>query len=313
MRNAIKTLIVITLLSLLTPAAASGADKVVERSAKQTPAWLAEQPTGHIIVEIERPTLGEAQAAAEMELARRIISAVATNITHSSKSSASEEITDDSHKYLESFSSSTEMSAANLPFLKGVSLARAKGTYWEKREEKKSKRQYVVFSVLYPLSQSELDDMTIKFEMTDKEKSGELASLRQNLSTVDSSDAIQDAIGRLEALQEYFFDSVRLAEAKALAASYKECYKGLTLSGEFTSGKKELVCRVKLNGRPFKVTARLELKANCASQLGVTHSDDGYSFIITYSDADCLDTEENWIEVGLRLKNARLREKFFLP
>lgn len=285
--------------------------KVVDRSSKNAPEWLYDLPKGTILVELERPDLGQAQSAAELELKRRIISSVATNISHSTSHEASHSNDGEIVSLLERFDLSTTTNTATLPFLKGISLSRAKGTYWELREEKKTGRRYVVFSVCYPLSESELDRMTTEFEKNDRAKSEELASLRSEIGNVTSSDEIQDAIGRLEALQAYFFDNVRLAEAKSVEKSYKELYKGLTMKGEFVAG--ELVINVLLNGRPFKVTARPECKSNCASGLVPTHIDEGYTISISYNTVDCISDEENWIDVSLRIKGARLHEKFIIP
>lgn len=291
--------------------AAYAADyKIVERSDKKLPEWVYDTPHGTILVEVEASNLGEAQSSAELELKRRIISAVATNISHSANHHAEESWDGDTHAMLERFSTDTRTQAATMPFLKGVTMARAKATYWELREDKDTKRRTVVYSVLYPLSTFELEDMTAEFERIDRGKSDELADLRRQLATVDSSDAIQDALGRLEALQAYFFDKTRQAEAKAVAKSYNELYKGLTLSGQFYGD--QLVCQVRLNGRPFRVSARPELQSNCASGLRAEHSDDG-DIIIHYRDEDCLDNEENWIQVSLRLKTGRLSERFTIP
>lgn len=303
----IGTLLMLTVMCM----PAMGADKVIERSRKKAPDWIGENSSGFITIVVERPSLNEAMREAEVELARRIISAVALNITHSTSAEASDEWTDNTNRYLESFTSKTETAAAKLPFLKGVSLSKATDSFWEKREEKGTKRNYVVYSVRYPLSERELADMTAEFEKTDREKYRELQSLRAGLPDVDSSDRIQDALGRLTALEEYFFDAVRIKETKALAANYRELYKGLTLDGEFQKDARKLTCRVLLKGKPFKVTAMPKLSSNCASQLSATHSADSYSFSVTYSDEDCLANEENWIEVSLRLKDARLVKKFF--
>ncbi len=309
-----KTLRLLLLILVISAGNLSGlsADyKVVDQSAKKTPEWLHELPKGTILVEIERPDLGQAQSEAELEIKRRIISAVATNITHSTSQEASHANDGDVITLLERFDMSTNTNAATLPFLKGISLSRAKGTYWELREEKKTGRRFVVFSVCYPLYESELTRMTDEFEKTDRAKTEEMAALRSAIGNVSSSDEIQDAIGRLEALQAYFFDNVRLAEAKSLEKSYKELYKGLTMKGEFGNG--ELVICVLLKGHPFKVTARPECKSNCASGIVPTHIDEGYAISVTYNAADCLPDEENWIDVSLRIKGTRLHEKFIIP
>ena len=310
-RSVIRVLAIIAVMIIAGSLSADAAYKIIEKSTKKVPAWLYNQPTGTFLVEIERPALGEAQSAAETEIARRIISAVATNISHSTKHDASEKWSDNAHNYLESFTTSTETNSARLPFLKGISISKAQATYWEKREDKDTKRRSVVLSVLYPLPAAELNEMTAAFEAADNEKSQELKQLGEDIDNVSSSDQINNALLRLKALEEYFFDSVRKSEAKAIAARYKECFKALALEGNIESEKNRIVCQVTLNGHPFRLTAAPELSSNCASHLESSYSADGYSFIITYSDEDCLDTEENWIEVRVRTETGELRKKFF--
>lgn len=309
--NRIKTTLAALMAALVWLGATAADYKVLESSAKKTPEWLYQLPQGTILVELERPDLGTAQGDAELELKRRIINAVATNITNSTDYRADETWADDTHRMLEQFSTETSTRAATLPFLKGISLARAQGTYWEKREDKKTKRTYVVFSACYPLSDRELAEMTAEFERNDRAKTDELAALRAGVGSVDSNAAIQDALGRLTALEAYFFDNVRLAETKAVEKQYKELYRGLTLSGAFYGGS--LVCEVKLNGKPFKVTANPTLKSDCASGLRAEPDDDGTSFTVYYNAEDCLPDEQNWIEVSLRVGSAPLRGKFRIP
>lgn len=305
MKHILTTLFALLLCNLTAGAAEY---KVTERSDRKPPEWLYRLPKGRILVEVESPSLGQAQTDADTELKRRIVSAVATNITSATTHLSEETRTDDSHRYLERFSADTRTNAASLPFLSGVSLSKAEGTYWEKREDNKTKQTCIVYSVLYPLSDAQLAKMTEEFEQTDRAKSNQLAALREGIHAIDSSDGIEEALGYLQALQSYFFDPVRLAETQALAKSYSQLYKGLTLSGDCSGGV--LVCEVKLNGRPFKVTARPDLKSNCASGLRAEHSDDGYSLLIHYNDEDCLADEQNWIDVTLRIKNARLHDRF---
>ena len=285
--------------------------KVVERSDKQVPYWLHGFSDDYIVVEVERPSLEEAQKAAEVELARRIISAVAISVDTSSQSGGSEYQTDDALTSSEYFAYDTQTTSARLPFMKGVSLARALDSYWELREDKKTKHRYAVFSVQYPLSKTEIDRMHSEFVKLDAEKTAELNDLKDALKDVDSSQDILQAIAKLEALQEYFFDKARLAEAKGLEKSYRNLYKALTLSTEIDSMRKRAVVSVLLNGRPFKTGANPKVTSECASGIQVNHSDDGYDFIIKYDDQYCIEGEDNFLEFNLRLEGTRLNTKIY--
>lgn len=285
--------------------------KVLDRSEKNVPEWIGSFSDEYIVVEVERPSLEEAQRAAEQELAHRIISAVAVNVTFDTQSTSLERIDDNTHHSEESFSSTSQIASARLPFMKGVSLARATSSYWELREDKKDKRRYVVLSVQYPLSKREIDKMHEEFVTLDKEKTREFEELKTGLPYVESSRDIQQAIYKLRGLQEYFFDNTRLTEAKGLEKSYRDLYKGISLDGEINPERKEAVVTVLLHGRPLKFDARPVVTSNCANHISVTTGDHGYDFHITYDDEDCLKDEENYLDVNLRIEGARLSTKLF--
>lgn len=294
------------------PAAAGTSWKVTERSAKSAPEWVGTHSSTYLVVEVERPNIQEARAAAEQELARSIISAVAVSVTTESQSGGSEIMEGDRRTSTEYFTTKTKTAAARLPFMKGVSLANAQDTYWEKREDKKTKKSYVVFSVKYPLSQRELEDMRKQFEELDATKTAEFNTLKEGLEKVDSSTGIQQAIASLQSLQEFFFDSNRLAEAAGLEKSYRALYKGITLKTNLDKQRKEATVDVLLNGRPFKCTATPKATSECATVTTLSHSDDGTGYTIGYDDSYCLEGEENFIDFQLRVEGTRLSAKIHL-
>ena len=153
--------------------------------------------------------------------------------------------------------------------------------------------------------------MRAEFDRTDREKSAQLAALREGLHNVGKSTDIEEAVTVLEGLKAYFFDNVRRTRAEGLQKDYKGLYKALTMEapkpadGSFT-------VTVLLDGRPFGVAGLPALKANCASRLEAQPLPEGTGFRITYSDIDCLSDEDNWIDVSLRLRDARISKRIFL-
>lgn len=288
---------------------ARGADKVVERSAPKMPGWIYESPKGNLLIEVERPTLGEAQSEAELEIMRRIVSAVAVNVSHSTSQKLENREEGGSVQTSDIFSSDTRAMAARLPFLQGITLSKA-DTYWERREEKGSGRSYVSLSVLYPFPDSELNRLKEEFERTDKEKQSELDRLRSGVETVGSAAEIADALGRLKGLKEYFFDSVRLSETSTVEKAYRDLYNRILMIAAFTPDKDECMVTFTLDGRPFKVSGRPEVKSECATGIMTRPTDDGYGYIITYSTEDCIADEPNALEVSLRVGPSRLRQSF---
>ncbi|MDE6444043.1 MAG: plethodontid receptivity factor PRF, partial [Muribaculaceae bacterium] len=92
--------------------------KVIEKSEKSAPGWLYSQPDDGIVVDVEASDLSAAKDKALEEIARRIIMAVATNVVHSTSSSARHENTDGNVTETETFGFDTRIASARIPFIK---------------------------------------------------------------------------------------------------------------------------------------------------------------------------------------------------
>lgn len=290
---------------------AAGVIKVLERSSKTVPDWIASPPHGYIVAEVEAPEMRSAKDKAVDELALRVIMSVATNVVHSSTSSGRTENIDGKVSDSESFGFDTKIVAAKIPFIQGISLSEAKDSYWEKCQDKNTNRIFYRYAVLYPLPDSRLESMRNEFEKTDRSKTELLNKLKADYDQVTSTSQIEMAVAQLEELKEYFFDDVRRKEAEGLYANYKKLYKGLTL--QFTKPKGgRFTITLTLHGRPFEVTGVPTLKSNCASKLQASPLEDNCSYEVTYDATDCLAEEDNWIEITLRLRDTRISQKVYL-
>lgn len=302
---------ILTALAYLTPATADDWKKV-ESSEKNVPEWLKNgQLEGTLMVTAEAPSLQEAREMAEKSLFRSIIQSVAANVNYLTSESASNSQTDGKVSTNEEFMSRLDISAAKLPFIKGVSLSEAKGQYWERREHKKTKQRLYVFTVLYPMPEAELARMRGEFEKYDNGKNLEYERVASGIDKVASSEEIEEALATLSGLEEYFFDSVRLANASSLSKRYRDLYKMVTLTGEKT-GDNEFVVRTELRGRPFATGKVPDVTSECASRIKVTPLEGGAAFRVTFSTEDCLDDELNSLEAKMRLSSARLSTKLHL-
>ena len=114
--------VLITLITLF--GGSISADKVIEKSSRRQPEWLAGMQDGYIIVAAEAETLDAAQQKAITGVREQILSAVATKV-QSSTAITLHEVTDNgniqSHRELVSMLS---VEAADLPYLANISLAR---------------------------------------------------------------------------------------------------------------------------------------------------------------------------------------------
>ncbi len=304
----IRGLLCAALISLVFPVFAVADNwKTLKKSEKNPPAWLNRGlDDGMLMVSAEAPSLQEARSLVEKSLLHSLIQAVAVNVKSVSTQTESNIVANDKVTFNEEYMSSFEVAAANLPFMKGISLSEAVGQYWELRENKKSKQSLYFLTVLYPLPEEDLIRMRWEFDQYDRTKQEEYDHYSAVIDKVNSTEQINEAIAALKSLEEYFFDSVRKTQTATLLQRYSDLFKMVTLTGEQTEGKNEFIVRTELRGKPFVTGKVPEVTSECASRIKVVPLDGGSAFRVTYSNEDCLPDELNSLKVTMRLSSARL-------
>lgn len=285
-------------------------NKVVERSAKKAPEWLNVANDGALVVTVTANSLADAQVKAMAEVTERIILSVASNVSVSQRSQSSEVVENDNVDSRDEFTRLSKIKSANLPFLKGISPNKIAGMYWQRMRDKSTGKEFYEYSVLYPYSRREQRTLQAEFEALDSEMTSKYEALEQKIDNIEAVEDIKAATTELEALKAYFFDDVRLQQVEGLKKRYRQLYDALTLTGQFTK-RGQYVCQLLLKGSPVKVSTVPTVKSNCAGQLSVRPTTDG-TFVITYDDSDCIEDEENFINIQLRLDGKRLDHKVLL-
>lgn len=294
---------------LLMTANASAQTKVIEKSAKKTPEWLNTAVDDYLVVSVTANSLADAQNKALNEITERIIQAVASNVTVSQRSELSEVNLNGSIDSKDAYSRVSTIRSANLPFLKGISLSKVEDIYWQKVQDKTTKKEHYDYSVKYPFSSSEQRKLIAEFEAMDAEKVTQYEALEQKLNEIESVEEIKDCITRLNTLGEYFFDEVRQSQVKGLQERYRQLYDALSVTGTFLEeGKYQ--CQVLLDGNPVRVATLPKVSSNCAAQLSVTPTDG--MFVVDYNAIDCLPDEDNFLAIQFRIAGKRLEHKAFL-
>lgn len=283
--------------------------KVIEKSAKKVPGWLNTAVDGYLVVTVTANSLAEAQTEVQAEITERIIQAVASNVSVSKKNVLSEVNTDGNIESTDAFTQVSKIKSANLPFLKGISLSNVEEIYWEKIQDKATKKESYNYSVKYPFSRLEQRRLIAEFEALDAEKVAQYKVLEQKINEIESVDEIKQAVAELNTLSEYFFDDVRLSQVKGLIGRYNQLYDALSVTGTFLEGGK-YQCQVLLDGSPVRVSAKPKVTSNCAGQISVRPSDG--MFVISYNAEDCLPEEENFLNISLNVGGKRLQHKAFL-
>ena len=286
--------------------------KVVEKSTKKTPAWYQQMVADYLIVSAHEPTLEEAQAACLQEVKKQIIQAVAQNITFSESSTMNQKLEgDEITEFVDIYSSNTDVKAATVPFVQGISLSKVEDYYWEKLQDKKTKEVYYNYSMKYPFTQLELKKLVRDFEKRDKQYEAQLTELEQNLENIQALEDIQASITKIAPLKEYFFDQMRSQRVKTLEKSYRELYGMISIQGS-NARMGEYVCQLILKGNPIAISSMPKLKSNCASQLSARSADGGKEIHIFYNADDCLETEENAVEATFRIGGKAVSHKFYI-
>lgn len=298
---------VITAMSALDTVAAT---KVVERSTKKVPEWVGTAADGYLIVTVEAPTLSEAQRRATAEITERIIQSVASNVIVEQSNQATETVTNGSvTESSDTYSRQSSIRSASLPFIKGISLSKAADIYWVKLRDKKTDAEHYEYSVKYPYTRLEQQMLQADFDELDREKSAELDNLEAQVSDITAFEQIGSGIARLDALSEYFFDGARTARVKAVRTQYDDLYKSLGVAGTIvTPGVIE--CAMTVQGRPVSCGMAPAVTSNCANNIQVSPEDG--KFRVTFETEDCLDDEDNYIDVTFRAKGKKVERHFVI-
>lgn len=295
--------------ALLLAISAGAQTKVVEKSAKKVPGWLNTAVEDYLIVSVTANSLAEGQSKALMEITERIIQSVASNVSVSKRNELSEVNINGEIESKDAFSQVSKIKSANLPFLKGISLSNVEEIYWEKVQDKATKKEHYNYSVKYPFSRLQQKKLVAEFEAMDAEKVAQYKALEQRIQEIESVDEIKQAITELNTLSEYFFDEVRLSQVKGLIARYKQLYDALSVTGTFIENGK-YQCQVLLDGSPVRVSVNPKVTSNCAGQLSARPSEG--MFIISYNAEDCLPEEDNFLNISFVINGKRLQHKAFL-
>ncbi len=293
---------ILFLLCCVLAAAISGVnaeEKVVQKSSKKVPGWMTSHPEGYLIVTVDAPTIAKAQELAMEQVRRRIIESVATNITSTVRTEDTQTTINGNVDSSEKFESISKVTAANLPFIKDISETKIEDIYWEKLQNKQTKRESYTYSIKYPFSRSELKQLQAEFDALESDKTSQLKALEANIGSVSSASEIKEAVGKLDELSTFFFDDTRLKQCETLRARYNSLYADINMTWRKLDGDNRYLIYFTLQGRAFQVTTVPKVTSECASQIQVKACDQG--FIVTCDTQDCLPDEENTLEATVRI------------
>jgi hypothetical protein len=275
--------------------------KVVDASIKKKPKWVNGLEQGFIIVTASSSTLDDAQQKALAKVKERIISSVAENIQTSSEYFRSEHIKNNSSEFAESLETATKTQAANIPFIKGISLSKVSEYYWEKIElDKKAKKYKYYYHIKYPFSRTQLLSLIREFEKADKALTTQLNDLLNKIDNLVNVEEMSQTVNELQALSESFIDvDPRKKQAFVGISKLKEMLKNISIETvNNTLGEIRVV--LKLGDKTVITSRKPKVKSNCARITSVENKKPEWR--IKYSYEECYDDPDNVVSV--EFKNA---------
>lgn len=279
--------------------------KVIEKSDKKAPVWYESAESGYIVASAEAASLEEARQMCLASIKRQILQSVAENIEFSDSHTIKQSTDNDRiTEFLDEYTAEGSTRAASIPFIKGISLSKVDGSYWEKRKDKKTNVITCCYAVRYPFPASEHRKLVMEFEKRDKEMEALVSGLEKSVDTVTSVEEINQRINQLRPAMDYFFDKTRQQWVNGVADNYRKLPNSITVKGEKIDNLTHKVA-LYLNNRKIKTGIMPRLTSNCASKLKVTP--EGDEMLITYDNEDCLSDEINSVEVLFRLQGKALK------
>lgn len=285
--------------------------KVVEKSDKKAPAWYESSEADYLVASAEESDMETARQKCLESIRRQIIQAVAQNVEFSEKTflkqttGSGDEITE----FVNTYTAEGSVQAASVPFLKGISLTKVQGSYWEKRRDKKTKEITYACAVRYPFPKAELNALVREFDRRDQEMESKLDEIEAKLNEMQSVEEIDQTVNQLQPVVAYFFDKTRKQRAQGVLNGYLKLSTYISVEGK-KSGDNAYTMWLNLQGRKITASVVPTLKSNCASQLQAVVK--GQDIVVTYDNIDCLEDEENFVEAMFRLQGKVLKHKFYI-
>lgn len=304
-----KKLFTALVLSLVVIASMAQNYKVLERSEKKTPAWVGRSGEGCICVSATADDMEAARAQCMRSIKIEIIEAIAVNIVSESKSYMENKQTDDVSSFVNDFMSSSTTKAAQLPFITGISPSKITNTYWEKLQDKSTRKITYMVVVQYPLTDNELNEYRREFQKLDNAMEQQTLDLEKGVRNVSSLEELDNGLIKIQECIEYFFDSRRKKWAEGVAEQYRMIPSRLSLHGKEGRDDSYTVW-LELDGRKITPAGNPKITSNCAGDLKFKRN--GQDYIISYDTSDCLSDEQNILEVSFRIKGKTIREKFVI-
>ncbi|MGD9992176.1 MAG: hypothetical protein AB7S69_02660 [Salinivirgaceae bacterium] len=265
--------------------------KVKESSERKQPDWVNGLEKGYVIAVASSTGLEDAQQKCLAKVKEQIISSVAENIQTSSEYFRSEQTQNNNSQYAESFQTATKTRAADIPYIKGISLTNVEAFYWEQVEEPAGLKYY--YHMKYPFSQAQLKMLIMEFEKADRALTEQLEGLLAKIDVMESLEEMSQTEKELKALSEGFIDvDPRRDKANVGIAKLKDMMKNVSVE-TINNTLGEVRMSLRIGDRVVTTSRKPKVRSNCAKITDVRNK--GREWVVSYSYDECYEDPENSI------------------
>ena len=267
--------------------------KVLEHQPKKKPAWVNTLVKDYIIVVASSNTLEDAQEKALIKVKEHIISSVADNISSTSEYTLTEDTKSGDMSITENYKVATKTRAADIPFIKGISVNQVEEYYWEKVSEKGKITFY--YHMKYPFTEFQLKKLIMEYERADRELTQQLEGLLARIDDAESIEELNQLSTEIKALSKSFIDvDNRKTKCNVAVSKISQMIKNVSIEAVGTS-LGEIRFSLYTSGRIIKTSTTPKVKSNCA-KINDTKPD-GNEWVVRYSVDECYDDPDNKITV----------------
>lgn len=284
--------------------------RAIEKSHPNRPEWVYGIEKDYIIVEGVAETHQQAQNIALKTLRERIVSAAAVHISSEAQIEITENIIENISRYSENTSHRTVVSTDFLNSLRGISLSRAEGYYWEKKKypEKQIKVHY---HIKYPFSRKEIDNLIAEWAEMDKGFAAELDKLEKD---IDNTNSVFDLItykDKAHALKS-IFSGVRKTRVELLELQATQILANLGYE-VISHERGNILLKLSSMGKEFMMQTELVFSSSCAKVFQTRLiGDDNYLNII-YDPDFCNNQEKNSFQISQNYGEITIFSDYEIP
>ncbi len=267
--------------------------KVLEHQPKKKPAWVNSLVKDYIIVVASGSTLEDAQERAILKVKEHIISSVADNISSTSEYTLTEDTKSGDMSITENYKVATKTRAADIPFIKGISVNQVEEYYWEKVSEKGGITFY--YHIKYPFTEFQLKKLIMEYERADRDLTQQLEGFLARIDDAESIEELNQLSNIIKALSTSFIDvDNRKTKCNVAVSKISQMIKNVSIEAVGTS-LGEIRFSLYTNGRIIKTSTTPKVKSNCAKINDI--KPDGDEWVVKYSVDECYDDPDNKITV----------------